>query len=103
LASASVEETRSGPPPTRTAIPPADTLSVPVIRLFDQRDIEFLRAVPGYTVRAETAFRRRRCRIFRTWLRSLRTLRIESPEFHQPVAPSLLRRRVRFACAMVPA
>jgi hypothetical protein len=95
-------------------MPAADTLSVPVIRLFDQRDIEFLRAVPGYTTRAETAFRRRRCHIFRTWLRSLQaeflaarsqlqTWRVESPDVYQPVAPIALRCRMRFACAIVPA
>ena len=95
-------------------MPAADTLSVPVIRLFDQRDIEFLRALPGYTARMETEFRRRRCRIFRAYLRSLRaqflaaqiemeTLRIESPDVYRQLAPILLRCRMRFAGAMIPA
>jgi hypothetical protein len=85
-----------------------------MIRLFDQRDIEFLRAVPGYTRRMETEFRRRRCRIFRGYLRTLRaeflaaqteleTLRIESPEVHQHVALLVMRCRMRFVGAMVPA
>jgi hypothetical protein len=73
-----------------------------MIRLFDKRDIEFLRAVPGYTRHMETAFRRRRCRIFRGYLRTLRaeflaaqteleTLRIEYPELHPHVALLVMR------------
>ena len=72
-------------------MPATEAHPVPMIRLFDERDIEFLRAMPGYTGRMETEFRRRRCRIFRGYLRSLRveflvaqteleTLRIEFPE-----------------------
>jgi hypothetical protein len=93
---------------------PADPHPDPMIRLFDNRDIEFLRAVPGYTRRMEIEFRRRRCRIFRGYLRTLRaeflaaqteleTLRIESPELHQQVALLVMRCRMRFAWAMVPA
>src|ERR1017187_3477068 len=100
--------------PVSAAIPAADTHSVPMIRLFDQRDIEFLRAVPGYTARMESEFRRRRCRIFRAYLRSLRavflaaqteveTLRIESPEDYRPLALIMLRCRMRLAWAMIPA
>jgi len=85
-----------------------------MVRLFDKRDIEFLRAVPGYTRRLETEFRRRRCRIFGGYLRTLRaeflaaqteleTLRIEYPELHPQVALLVMRCRMRFAGAMVPA
>jgi hypothetical protein len=85
-----------------------------MIRLFDERDIEFLRAVPGYTKRMETGFRRRRCRIFHGYLRTLRaellaaqteleTLRIEAPEVHPEVALLVMRCRVRFAGALIPA
>ena len=85
-----------------------------MIRLFDKRDIEFLRAVPGYSRRMETVFRRRRCRIFHGYLRTLRaeflaaqteleTLRIESPELDQQVALLAMRCRIRFVGAMVPA
>ena len=92
----------------------ADPHSVPMIRLFDERDIEFLRAVPGYTARMEAEFRRRRCRIFRGYLRSLRaeflvaqteleTLRIESPEDYEQLALLVMRCRMRFAWAMIPA
>ena len=82
---------RSISSPAAVTMPAIDAHSVPMIRLFDERDIAFLRAVPGYTARMEGEFRRRRCRIFRGYLRSLRaeflaaqtdleTLRIESPE-----------------------
>jgi hypothetical protein len=85
-----------------------------MIRLFDKRDIDFLRAVPGYTRRMETEFRRRRCRIFRGYLRTLHaeflaaqteleTLRIESPEVHRQVALLVMRCRMRFVSAMLPA
>jgi hypothetical protein len=101
LASIPVEKTRSFPS-ARTAMPSADTLSVPMSRLFDQRDVEFLRAMPGYSARMETQFRRRRCRIFRAYLRSLQaefltaqteleTLRFESPEVYQHLSAILLR------------
>ncbi len=94
--------------------PAADAHSVPMIRLFDARDIEFLRTVTGYTARMETGFRRRRCSIFREYLRSLRTefavaqlemeiLQIESPEDHRHLAAMLLRCRMRFAWALIPA
>jgi len=85
-----------------------------MIRLFDKHDIEFLRSVPGYTKRMEAAFRRRRCRIFHGYLRTLRaefltaqteleTLRIESPEVHPQVALLVMRCRMRFVGALVPA
>jgi len=85
-----------------------------MIRLFDERDIEFLRAIPGYTPHMETQFRRRRCRIFRAYLRSLRaeflaaqteleTLGIESPEDRQELSMIGLRCRMRLSWAMIPA
>jgi hypothetical protein len=100
--------------PATVTMPAPDAHSVPMIRLFDERDIAFLRAVPGYTARMEREFRRRRCRIFRGYLRSLRagfleaqteleTRRIESPEDYQHLALMMLRCRVRFAWTMIPA
>ena len=85
-----------------------------MIRLFDERDIQFLRTVPGYTRRMETGFRRRRCRIFHGYLRTLRaeflvaqteleTLRIEAPEVHPQVALLVMRCRMRFVGTMVEA
>jgi hypothetical protein len=114
LASPAVEKARSVPTPDKKAMPAADTLSVPVIRLFDQRDIEFLRAVPGYAAHRETEFRRRRCRIFRAYLRSVKaeflaaqmemeTLRSESPEDCRQLALIILRCRMRLAWEMIPA
>lgn len=95
-------------------MPAADAHSIPMIRLFDQRDIQFLRSAPGYTLHVETAFRRRRCRIFRAYLRSLRAefraarRELESPPIRPPkgyrqLALTVLRCRMRFAWAMIPA
>ena len=95
-------------------MPSADAPSIPVIRLFDQRDIQFLRAAPGYNPHMEAGFRRSRCRIFRAYLRGLRaeflaarieleTLRIQSPQGYRQLAPMVLRCRLRFAWAMIPA
>ena len=83
-------------------------------RLFERRDIDFLRAMPGFTSRMETEFRRRRCRIFRGYLRKLQaelletstefdTVCIECPELQQELALVLLRGRLRFAWAMAAA
>ena len=88
--------------------------SIPVIRLFDQRDILFLRSAAGYNRRMETEFRRRRCRVFRAYLRGLRaglladrfeleTLRVRSSKDYRQLAPRLLRCRIRFAWALIPA
>jgi hypothetical protein len=105
---------RNSPSPATAAMPAADAPSIPVIRLFDQRDILFLRSAPGYNPRMETGFRRRRCGIFRAYLRGLRAqflaarieleaLRVESPKDYRQLAPVFLRCRVRFAWAMIPA
>ena len=95
-------------------MPAADARSIPVIRLFDQRDILFLRSAPGYSRGMEAGFRRRRCGIFRAYLGGLRevfqaariefeALRVESPKDYRRLAPMALRCRMRFAWAMVPA
>jgi hypothetical protein len=95
-------------------MPAADAPSIPVSRLFDHRDILFLRSAPGYDRRMEAGFRRRRCRIFRAYLRGwraeilaarieLEALRIESPKDYRQLAPMVRRCRMRFAWAMVPA
>ena len=95
-------------------MPTADAPSIPMVRLFDQRDILFLRSAPGYHRHLEAGFRRRRCRIFHAYLSGLRaqflaarielkTLRIQSPEKYRQLAPMVLRCRMRFAWAMIPA
>ena len=107
-------KTRSSPSPATAAMPAADAPSIPVIRLFDQRDILFLRSAPGYHPRMETRFRRRRCRVLRAYLLGLRaeflaarveleTLRVESPKDYRQLAPMVLRCRLRFAWALIPA
>ena len=78
-------------------MPAADAPSIPVIRLFDQRDILFLRSAPGYNPHMETGFRRRRCEIFRAYLRGLRAEFLAARQ----LAPWFLR--MRFACALIPA
>ena len=98
----------------RAGVRAADPHPVPMMRLFDERDIEFLRTLPGYTARMEAEFRRRRCRVFRGYLRSMRaellvaqteleTLRIESPADYQQLALLVMRSRMRFAWVMIPA
>jgi hypothetical protein len=100
--------------PVAMTMPSHDAHAVPMIRLFDERDIAFLRTMPGYTPRMETEFRRRRCRIFRGYLRSLKaeflaaqteleTLQIESPGDYQQLAMMVLRCRMHFAWAAIPA
>ncbi len=95
-------------------MPAADAHSIPIIRLFDEGDIQFLRSAPGYTPHVETMFRRRRCRIFRAYLRSLRAeflaarMELETPpteprKDYRQLALMVLRCRMRFAWAMIPA
>jgi hypothetical protein len=52
-----------------------DELSVeryrPMLRLLDSRDLEFLRAQPGFNPRMEVQLRRQRCQIFEGYLRAL--------------------------------
>jgi hypothetical protein len=82
-----------------------DPSSLAMSRLFEQLDIEFLRSVPGYTRRVETAFRRRRCRIFRGYLRNERAeLEEILAEFDTPASTlSAMHYRLEFACALIPA
>ena len=78
--------------------------SLPMTRLFDECDIEFLRSLPGHTGEAEAEFRRRRCRIFRAYLLSLRAgFRRELNELEMPAGIGVLRCRLEFALAMLPA
>src|SRR5260370_8275792 len=103
---------RSFPTAGSPAMPATETHSVPMMRLFDERDIEFLRAVPGYTRHMETEFRRRRCRIFRGYLRSrrgeflggqteLETLRIGVPKNPLQLALEAKSPRIRFNSPIV--
>jgi hypothetical protein len=42
-----------------------------MLRLLDVKDLEFLRAQPGFTPNMETQLRRQRCQMFQGYLRSL--------------------------------
>ena len=106
--------TRSSHSPDTAAIPAADTPSIPVAQLFDQRDTLFLRSAPGYSSQMEAGFRRRRCGVFRAYLRGLRAefraarielgaLPVRSPRDYRQLAPQFARCRMRFAWAMIPA
>ena len=44
---------------------------LPMMRLLDSRDIEFLRSQAGFTPKMESKLRAQRCQIFRGYLRSL--------------------------------
>jgi hypothetical protein len=89
---------------THTVLVETQPNSLPMTRLFDECDIEFLRALPGHTGKAEAEFRRRRCRIFRAYLLGLRAgfLR-ELNEPDMPAGAGVLRYRLEFALAMLPA
>ena len=50
---------------------PIDTYE-PMLRLLNQDDLRFLRTRSDYTRKLEAKFRAERCRLFRTYLRSLR-------------------------------
>ena len=43
----------------------------PMMRLLDERDLEFLRSQPGFTPQMEAKLRAQRCQIFRDYLRGL--------------------------------
>jgi len=74
-----------------------------VSRLFDARDIEFLRSSPGYSAGAETAFRRRRCEIFRGYLRTVHAELEETLAGFDHLDGRREFLRLRFAIALVPA
>jgi hypothetical protein len=89
-----------------------DDLSVdryrPMLRLLDQRDIEFLRAQPGFTPRMEAKLRTRRSRVFRGYLRRLtadfgrvcmavKVLMLQSKRDRPDLAATLVRQQARFA------
>lgn len=80
----------------------------PMMRLLDRRDIEFLRAQPGFTPGMLRRLRMQRCQIFRGYLRSLsadfrrvcaaiRLLMLYSRHDRPDLAGLLLRHQVKFA------
>ena len=91
-----------------------DELSIeryrPMIRLLDERDLEFIRSLPGFTPRMAIHFREERCRIFRAYLEimegdfarvctAVKVLMLQS-QFDRPdLASELLRLQATFALA----
>ena len=98
---------------THTGLVTTDPNFQPMMRLFDGRDIEFLRTMPGQTEAGVSEFRRRRCRIFRGYLLSVRAEFLEAltdletrgdgPEDRRELAFAPFHYRLQFAAAMIPA
>lgn len=92
-----------------------DELSVeryrPMMRLLDDRDLEFLRSQPGFTPRMATRLRTQRCRIFRGYLRCLegdfrrvcmavKVLMLQSRHDRPDLAAALVRHQATFALSL---
>ena len=93
-----------------------DELSIeryrPMMHLLDADDMESLRSQPGFTPGMAAQLRLERCRVFRGYLRSLRTdfqrvcaalkLLILHSRYDRPdLASTLVLQQVRFECGMV--
>ncbi len=92
-----------------------DDLSIeryrPMMRLLDDRDLEFLRSQPGYSPRMVARLRQQRCQIFRGYLRCLsadfrrvctavKVLMLQSREDRPDLASALLRYQAAFATGL---
>ena len=92
-----------------------DQLSVeryrPMMRLLDQRDLDFLRSQPGFTPRMAARFRAQRSRVFRGYLRNLsvdfhrvctavKFLMLQSKRDRPDLAAVLVRQQTLFAFGM---
>ena len=80
----------------------------PMFRLLDEEDIRFLRSQPGSTPALVRRFRQQRCRVFRSYLRSLdhdfhvasdalMLVMVQSQSDRHDVIRSLIGSRVKFA------
>jgi len=93
-----------------------DELSIeryqPMMRLLDVRDLEFLRAQPGFTQQMVRNLRAQRCQIFSGYLRclsadfarvcsALRVFMVQSRHDRPDLASTLIRSQVQFACGLV--
>jgi hypothetical protein len=89
-----------------------DDLSVeryrPMMRLLDERDIEFLRSQPGFTPRMAARLRAQRSQVFRGYLRNLtvdfrrvcmavKVLMLQSNHDRPDLAAALVRQQALFA------
>jgi len=92
-----------------------DELSVdryrPMMRLLDDRDLEFLRSQPGFTPRIAARLRARRSQVFRGYLRHLsadfrrvctavKVLMLQSKRDRPDLAATLVRQQAMFAFGM---
>lgn len=80
----------------------------PMMRLLDERDLEFLRSQPGFTPRMAAKLRAQRCQIFRGYLRGLeadfrrvctavKVLMLQSELDRPDLASVLVRHQAAFA------
>ncbi|HYL97295.1 MAG TPA: hypothetical protein VET69_15925 [Terriglobales bacterium] len=85
---------------------------LPMMRLLDGEDLDFLRSQPGFTPRMATKLRVQRCQIFRGYLRCLnadfgrvcaaiKVLMLQSRHDRPDLAAALVRYQVSFACGML--
>jgi hypothetical protein len=83
----------------------------PMMRLLDERDLEFLRSQPGFTRRMEAKLRAQRCQIFRGYLRGLeadfrrvctavKVLMLQSQLDRPDLASVLVRNQAAFALGL---
>jgi hypothetical protein len=83
----------------------------PMLRLLDERDLEFLRSQPGFNPRMEARLRAQRCQIFRDYLNGLETdfrrvctalkLLMLQSQFDRPdLASVLIHQQASFALGM---
>jgi hypothetical protein len=84
----------------------------PMLRLLDERDLEFLRSQPGFSPRMEAKLRAQRCQIFRGYLRGLeadfrrvctavKLLMLQSELDRPDLASALIQQQASFALGMV--
>jgi hypothetical protein len=93
-----------------------DELSIeryrPMMRLLDERDLQFLRSQPGFTPRLATRLRIQRNRVFREYLRwlkadfhrvctALKVLMLQSRDDRPDLAAALVRAQATFAAAIL--
>lgn len=93
-----------------------DELSVqrylPMLRLLESGDVEFLRSQPGYSRRLESRLRAQRCQIFRGYLRclsldfrrictALKLLMAQSQQDRPDLASILVHHQIMFASGML--
>ena len=83
----------------------------PMLRLLDERDLEFLRSQPGFTPRMAARLRARRTRVFRGYLRHLsadfgrvctavKVLMLQSKRDRPDLAAALVRQQALFALGL---